>query len=236
MDKITECKKAAAELAVDKWIKNGQKIGLGTGSTAVWAVRRIAELLDQGKLQNIRAVATSSQVELECQKLGIELYSLNSPKLRGELDVVIDGADQIDPKGYITKGGGAALLLEKIIAYSAQKLIITADESKLCQRLGQSFALPLEILASARESVFRALEKLGAEFQVREAVKKMGAVITDNGNMIVDITFAEAFDPKEMETRLNQIPGVLENGLFTFKKPLFFIGNNDGSVREWEAL
>src|SRR5574344_1436811 len=147
-----EQKILAANTAIDTLIKDGKifsgmKIGLGTGSTAMPAVKRLAERISDGTLKNIKAVATSFQTTLACEKLGIPVYSMNDTAINGELDFAIDGADEVSPKGTLIKGGGAALLREKIIAYNSKGYAIVADESKAVQTHGTKFPLPIEIIA-----------------------------------------------------------------------------------------
>ncbi|MDR2588312.1 MAG: ribose-5-phosphate isomerase RpiA, partial [Spirochaetales bacterium] len=199
--------------------------------TAVWAVRRLGELLAAGKLKDIVAVATSSQTEMECQKAGVPLRSLNAPEINGSLDFAVDGADEVDEKLNLTKGGGGALLIEKIVAYSAKKFVVVVDSSKLVKNLGLSFPVPTEVLREARVWAGAAFASLGATSQVRMAVKKMGAVITDNGNILLDLTFTKAFDPAEMEAELSRIPGVLGNGIFSRNVSEVFAGHSDGRIQ-----
>jgi ribose 5-phosphate isomerase A len=216
--------------AVDTYVESGMKIGLGTGSTAVWAVRRLGELLKEGTLSDILAVATSSQTIIECHNLGIPLRSIGDPEIDGELDVTIDGADEVDSSLCCTKGGGGALLIEKIVAYASKRFIVVVDESKIVQDLGLTFPIPTEVVPEARVPAARRMEKLGAAVEVRMAVRKMGAVITDNGNYLLDLSFTKPFDPSEYETLLNDIPGVVENGLFTRIRPVVLVGKKDGTV------
>jgi ribose 5-phosphate isomerase A len=225
-----EIKKQIGFAAIDEFVKPGMKIGLGTGSTAVWAVRRLGEILKTGKIGNILAVATSSQTELECQKAGVPLRSLNDPEIGGSLDFAVDGADEVDENLNLTKGGGGALLIEKIVAYSAKKFVVVIDSSKLVKNLGLAFPIPTEVLREARVSAAKAFADLGAEAQVRMAVKKMGAVITDNGNILLDLKFSKAFDPREMEIQLSRIPGVLGNGVFSHNVAEVMVGYPDGRI------
>ncbi|MFP4114345.1 MAG: ribose-5-phosphate isomerase RpiA [Spirochaetota bacterium] len=225
-----DAKRAAGYAAADRFVTSNMRVGMGTGSTAVWALRRIGERLAAGEISDVVGVATSSQAELECNQAGIPLRSMNDPEIDGVLDVTIDGADEIDPDRRLIKGGGGALLMEKIVAYASKRFVVVACESKLVDHLGTGFPLPVEVLPFARMPVLKALEKLGARAEVRRAERKMGAVITDNGNIIVDVTFAEPIDPVEMETELVRIPGVLGNGLFTRVDPLVLVGREDGSV------
>ena len=223
-------KEAAGKAVVDAMVKSGMKLGLGTGSTAVHAVRRVGELLAQGALRDIRAFATSFQTEIECEKLGIPFYTLNSRELSGGLDLTIDGADEVDPRNFLIKGGGGALLIEKLAAYASSSFAVIVDESKLTEKLGMGFPVPVEVVPEARVQAARALEKLGAVVSLREAVRKAGPVITEHGNLILDIRFGSPVDPSVMETELNQIPGVVENGFFTRNPPVVYIAFSNGKV------
>ena len=224
-----------ARQAVQALVKNGMKLGLGTGSTALLALQHIGTLMAEGKLSGILAVPTSLQTSIECEKLGIPLYSLNSKEIGGKLDLTIDGADEVDPKNRLVKGGGGALLLEKIVAYASAAYCIVVDESKLTDKLGIKFPLPVEVIPDARVPVSMALQDLGAQVMLREAVRKAGPVITDRGNILLDILFTSPPDPTALETEINRIPGVVENGLFAAfpdynLRPAVFVGCANGTV------
>jgi ribose 5-phosphate isomerase A len=223
-------KEAAGKAVVDTMVKSGMKLGLGTGSTAIHAVRRVGELLAQGVLKDIVAFATSFQTEIECEKLRIPFYSLNSRELADGLDLTIDGADEVDPQNRLIKGGGGALLIEKLCAYNSSSFAIIVDESKLPQNLGTGFPVPVEVIPEARVQTTRVLELLGADVILREALRKAGPVITEHGNIILDIRFKSQIDPSAMEAELNRIPGVIENGFFTNKTPVVFIARSDGTI------
>jgi ribose 5-phosphate isomerase A len=227
-----DAKRAVGCAAADRYVTSTMKVGMGTGSTAVWAIRRIGERLAAGEISDVIGVATSSQSELECHELGIPLRSMNDPEISGKLDVTIDGADEVDPRRRLIKGGGGALLIEKVVAYNSARMVVVADQSKLADHLGTGYPVPLEVLPLARVPVLEALKRLGARPQVRLAERKMGAVITDNGNIIVDVTFPEPIDPAAMEDELSRIPGVLGNGLFTRIDPVVLVGREDGTVAE----
>ena len=223
-------KEAAGRAVVDEMVKSGMKLGLGTVSTAIHAVRRVGELLAQGELRDICAFATSLQTEIECEKLGIPFFTLNSRELSSGLDLAIDGADEVDPQNFVIKGGGGALLIEKIAAYASSLFAVIVDESKLTERLGPGFPVPVEVVPEARIQAARALDKLGANVNLREALRKAGPVITEHGNLILDIRFGSPIDPSIMETELNRIPGVVENGFFTRNPPVVYIARSNGSI------
>lgn len=231
----SEQKILAARTAVETLVKkglifSGMKIGLGTGSTALPAVKRLAEYIADGTLKDIKAVATSFQTENACIDWNVPVYSFKDRAIDGELDLAIDGADEIDLENNCIKGGGAALLREKIVAYNAKKFVIVADSSKAVKTLGTKFALPVEIVPEAYIPVKKALEKLGANVVLREGVRKCGPVITDNGNQIVDCLWKNPVDSVKMEDIIDDITGVVEVGFFTKNKPIAFIGKDDGTV------
>ena len=244
MNKLSqnEQKLLVAKTAVDTLyerglIFSGMKIGLGTGSTAMPAVKRLAELINEGKLKDIKAVATSFQTTLACEELKIPVFSLSSSEIGGKLDLAIDGADEISAENHLIKGGGAAHLKEKLVEYNAAKLVIIADESKVVEDLGTVFPLPVEVIPEARLSVIHELELLGAKCKIREGVKKAGPVVTDNGNLIIDCLWDKVdgkspINPLLLEDEINKITGVVENGFFTKKLPLVFIGKADGTVEQ----
>lgn len=231
----TEQKILSANTAVETLIEkglifSGMKIGLGTGSTALPAVKRLSEFIKDGTLKDIKAVVTSFQTENACADWGIPVYSFKDRIINGSLDLAIDGADEIDLENNCIKGGGAALLREKIVAYNAKKFVVVADSSKAVKTLGTKFPLPVEIIGEAFVPVKKALEALGAKVVLREGVKKCGPVITDNGNQIVDCLWASPVDSKKMEDIINDITGVVEVGFFTKNKPVAFIAKEDGTV------
>ncbi len=231
----SEQKKLAAETAVDTLIEkglifSGMKIGLGTGSTAMPAVDRLGWHIKEGHLKDVKAVVTSFQTQNRCQDWDIPVYTLNDRAIDGELDLAIDGADEIDPDCNCIKGGGAAHVREKIVEYSAKTFVVIADQSKIVNDIGTKFLVPVEIIEGARVPVMKAMAKLGATCVLREGVRKAGPVITDNGNQILDCHWEKPINVAEMEDKINQITGVLENGLFSKKTPVCFIAKEDGTV------
>ncbi|WP_150268464.1 ribose-5-phosphate isomerase RpiA [Paenibacillus tepidiphilus] len=219
-------KQLAAEKAVE-YIKDGMKVGLGTGSTAYWAIRKLGERVKEG-LQ-ITAVATSQASEDQARELGIPLVAFGDID---SLDITIDGADELDGKLQLIKGGGGALLREKIVATGSARMIVIADEGKVVETLGQ-FPLPVEIVPFAWEWTVAALDKLGCRTELRH---KDGELYkTDNGNYIADCRFGAIASASELALALQQIPGVVEHGLFIGIASLAIIGHADGSITVLEG-
>ena len=223
----SEQKELVASTAVDTLINEGKifsgmKIGLGTGSTAIPAVKHLAKRINDGTLKDIKAVVTSFGTQNLCEELNIPVYSMNDKVIGCHLDLAIDGADEVDPDNNVIKGGGAALLREKIVAYNSTLFVVVADSTKIVDSLGTKFPLPVEIVGEARVPVEKALNSIGAECVLREGVRKCGPVITDNGNQILDILWKSPVNPAEMEDKINSIVGVVENGFFTKNKPVVF--------------
>ncbi len=204
-------KKAVADAAV-KEVKDGMIIGLGSGSTAALMIESLAADISSGKLKNIKGVPTSFQSEVLALELNIPLIDLASVS---KIDLAIDGADEVSPDFQLIKGGGACHVREKLVASKSNKLLIVVDESKLVKTLNQVFPLPVEVLPTAWKQVQDEIAKMNANSNLRMANKKAGPIVTDQGNLILDVMFEGGITkPKEIEVLLNNIPGVLENGLF----------------------
>lgn len=185
-------------------------VGLGHGSTAILAVRRIAQLLHDGQLVDILGVPCSLEVEEEARRLGIPLTTLEEHPV---VDLTIDGADEVDPKLDLIKGGGGALLREKIVAQASQREIIVVDESKLSPALGTRWALPVEVAPFGWRSQQAYIQSLGASVVLRESSD--GAPFrTDQGNLLLDCSFGPISEPIRLATKLSQRAGVVEHGLF----------------------
>jgi ribose 5-phosphate isomerase A len=208
--------KVAADL-----VKSGMIVGLGTGSTTAFMIQYVGERLQKGDLQNIQGIPTSFQSSVLAKQYGIPLTTLDAVD---RIDIAIDGADEVDPHKNLIKGGGAAHTQEKIIDYLADQFVVVVDSGKLVDRLGSTFAVPVEVLPMAMTPVMRAIEKLGGKPTLRMGVKKAGPVITDQGNMVIDVKFDKIEQPAELEKTLNNIPGVLENGLFIGVTDLILVG------------
>ena len=175
-------------------------------------IKSLADEIHSGKLKKIRAVATSFQSEVLALELGIPLIDLASVS---QIDLAIDGADEVDPGFQLIKGGGACHVREKLVAYKAQRLLIVVDETKMVQYLNKTFPLPVEVLPNAWKQVKDMIAEMNGCSTLRMATKKAGPVVTDQGNLILDVLFNDGInDPKDIERSINNIPGVLENGLF----------------------
>lgn len=205
----SKLKQQAAERAVE-FVRSGMVVGLGHGSTAIFAVRRIAQLLHEGQLHDILGVPCSRQLEEDARRLGIPLTTLDEHPV---IDLTIDGADEVDPHLNLIKGGGGALLREKIVAQASRREIIVVDESKLSPVLGTHRPVPVEVIPFGWRSQAAYLESLGARVEVRR--NNDGTLFqTDQGNLILDCHFGPISDPTQLTTRLNERAGIVEHGLF----------------------
>jgi ribose 5-phosphate isomerase A len=209
VDPRAKLKQEAAEFAV-QFVQSGMAVGLGTGSTAIFATRRIGELLREGSLKNITGFATSKATQDEAERLLIPMMDLSLPM---GLDVTIDGADEVDPQLNLIKGGGGALFREKIVAQASAREVIVVDESKLSPCLGTRFALPVEVSPFGWQSQMRFLESLGARAMIRKN-KDGSQFVTDSGNMIFDCEFGPIADVTELAEKLGARAGIIEHGLF----------------------
>jgi ribose 5-phosphate isomerase A len=226
VDPHAALKREAAEYAV-RYVESGMAVGLGTGSTAIFAVRRIGELLRAGKLSSIVAFATSKVTADEAVQLNIPMLSDDLPRT---LDVTIDGADEVDPQFNLIKGGGGALLREKLVAQNTTREIIVVDESKLSPCLGTRHVLPVEVLPFGWRSAARYLEALGAKYVVRHTPD--GAEYrTDQGNMILDCDFGPIANPAQLADQLDRRAGIVEHGLFVGLAHLVVV-SGAGGIRE----
>ncbi|SCC42976.1 Ribose-5-phosphate isomerase A [Bacillus thuringiensis] len=213
-------KQLAGEYAAN-FVKYGMKVGLGTGSTVYWTIQKLGERVKEGL--SFQAVPTSKETEVLAKQLNISLISLNDVQ---SLDLTIDGADEIDANLQLIKGGGGALLREKIVATSSKELIIIADESKLVTHLG-TFPVPVEIIPFSWKQTERKIQSLGCQTTLR--LKNNETFITDNKNMIIDCIFPHNIsNPANLHTQLKMITGVVETGLFVNMTSKAIIGTENG--------
>ncbi|WHY86557.1 ribose-5-phosphate isomerase RpiA [Neobacillus novalis] len=198
-------KKVVGEKAVE-YVKDGMVVGLGTGSTVFHTISKLGKLVEEGL--SIKGIPTSIQTEKLAKEVGIPLVTFNEIE---QIDLAIDGADEVDDDFNLIKGGGGALLREKIIAKAAKSFIVIADPHKRVNKLG-SFPLPVEVVPFGYEMTMKHIQNLGCSPQLRQ--NKGAPFLTDNGNYIIDCIFPIIGQPGELEKNMNLIPGVVENGLF----------------------
>src|SRR6266849_7859576 len=220
-DQLSE-KQMAGEEAVT-YIENGMVIGIGTGTTSAYMIHALAQRLRHG-LTIVGAVPTSQATAQLASSLGIPLTDLDA---HPQLDLAIDGADEIDSQLRLIKGGGGALLREKIVATASHRFIVIADTSKQVMQLGLRAVLPVETIPFAVTPVSRRLQALGASVQIRQRSNQV--FITDNGNMILDCSFPNGIaDPADLQARIRRIVGVVETGLFLNMTERAIIGGPEG--------
>jgi len=199
-------------------VKDGDVVGLGTGSTTAYTIIELGRRIREEGI-SIYGIPTSFQAKL----LAVESKILISSLDEHDIDIAIDGADEVSPDLCLLKGRGGALLQEKIIDYSAKRFVVICEERKLVEQLGKSFPIPIEVFPMAYRKVFELLSSFGRPV-LRNTDKKDGPLITDNGNFIIDL-FTPIENPKSMEKELNNIPGIFENGIFTSKCEVAFMKN-----------
>jgi ribose 5-phosphate isomerase A len=225
---IEDAKKHAALEAI-KHIRNGQIIGLGSGSTTAYAIQEIGKLIRKKKW-HVLAVPTSYQAFLLAVDSRIPLTTLDE---HPQVDVTIDGADQIDPDLNMIKGMGGALVREKIVASASKQEVIIADVTKLVKKLGVNHPVPVEVLPSAKVVVVSRIREIGGRPVLRIGTGKVGPVVTDNGNFILDVSMRKIGNPEELDTKLRSIPGLVETGLFIDLADIVYVGTR-ATVRKLE--
>uniref|UniRef100_A0A8C6CF04 Ribose-5-phosphate isomerase n=1 Tax=Moschus moschiferus TaxID=68415 RepID=A0A8C6CF04_MOSMO len=229
MSKAEEAKKLAGRAAVENHVKNNQVLGIGSGSTIVHAVQRIAERVKQENL-NLVCIPTSFQARQLILQYGLTLSDLDR---HPEIDLAIDGADEVDADLNLIKGGGGCLTQEKIVAGNASRFIVIADFRKDSKNLGDQWhkGIPIEVIPMAYVPVSRTVtQKFGGVIELRMAVNKAGPVVTDNGNFILDWKFDRVHKWSEVNTAIKMIPGVVDTGLFINMAERVYFGMQDGSV------
>ncbi|MFQ5758693.1 MAG: ribose 5-phosphate isomerase A [Candidatus Bathyarchaeia archaeon] len=220
---IEEAKKRAASEAV-KHVEDGFTVGLGSGNTAAYAIKEMGRKIQQEKWM-ILGVPTSHQALRLAVDSGIQITTLEE---HPQLDLTIDGADQIDKELNLIKGMGGALTREKIVASATKQLVIVADQTKLVEKLGKNQPLPIEVLPFALPTVMLKIEEIGGKPILREGKGKVGPVVTDNGNFIVDADFGPIDSPKVLNLELKAISGVIETGLFIELADVVYVGKPEG--------
>ena len=221
-DSFGSSKKNAGYKAAD-YVKDGMILGLGTGSTTHFFIEKVGMIIKEEEL-SVMGVPTSFQSFSIAKKWNIPLTTLEEH----DIDLSVDGADEVDYEFNLIKGGGAAHTKEKIIDYAANKFIVIVDESKCVTELGD-FPVPVEVIPDSSRMVIKTLEDMGAICEIRMAQRKDGPVITDNGNFIIDAKFNKIVSPPHLEIDLNSIPGVVENGIFSQMVDKVIVGTPDGT-------
>ena len=220
IDPIVLMKQEVGKAAANR-VQSNSIVGLGTGSTTAFALQYIGERLQKGELTNVVGIPTSFQAEVLARQYGIPLTTLD---VIDHIDIAIDGADEVDPQKNLIKGGGAAHTREKIVDALADFFLVVVDSGKLVEKLGSTFLLPVEVIPMAVTPVMRALTKLGGKPELRMGIRKAGPVVTDQGNLVIDVKFDDIPNPAELEKTINNLPGVLENGLFVGVTDLVLVG------------
>jgi ribose 5-phosphate isomerase A len=218
---VDEQKRAAGETAVERHVRNGMCVGLGTGSTAYWVIRRVGERVAEG--EKIGAVATSKTTEDLCREWNVPIYGL----LDRPIDVAIDGADEVAADFSLTKGGGGALFREKAVALAAKRYVIVVDESKLVERLG-AFPIPVEVVPYALPWVQSELARAFPAVPFQRRMREQTPFVTDNGNAILDVRFGTIDDPAMHAAAVLAIHGVVDVGLFVGLTDEVIVGRDDG--------
>lgn len=223
---IEDAKRKAVLKALQP-IKNGWIIGLGSGSTTAYAVAELARLTKARRL-DVSIVPTSHQIENLAISHALRILSMNEAYT---IYYAIDGADQVElPSLNIIKGGGGAMLREKVVDSAAHRLAIVVDETKLSKHLGGKQPVPLEVLPFAHKFLQTQVARMGGRAKLREGAGKVGPVVTDNGNFVLDADFGRIESPSRLERRLKAIPGLVETGLFLKMVDIVYVGRRDGEV------
>jgi len=231
MTDLTEVGKRLSGKEAAQLVRDGAIVGLGTGSTVAYAIEELGRRVREEGLR-IVGIPTSYQAAGLARSGGIPVRTLDDVD---RVDIALDGADEVDPEKNLIKGGGAAHTREKVIDALADYFVTVVDDSKLVSRLGEKSPVPVEVIPMALAPVMRRFEAMGGRPVLRVAVKKDGPVITDQGNFVVDVRFPSIDNPKDLESTLNNIPGVVENGLFVELADLVIVGiRADGTVRRME--
>ena len=221
-------KRKAAAKAVEENVKKNMIIGIGSGSTVVYAVKRLGEI-NKDKSLNLKCIPSSFQAYQLIIQNELELVSLEQYP---EIDIDIDGADEIDKDLNLIKGGGGCLVQEKILASNSKELIIIVDFRKNSEKLGRNWkrGVPIEVIPMAYLPILNKLKKIGGNPILRMAQSKSGPLITDNGNFIIDVDFGEIDNPIELNKKIFLIPGVVDTGLFIDMASKAYVGLEDGNV------
>ena len=225
--KSNDLSKKNAGYKAAEYVRDGMVLGLGTGSTTHYFIEKVGMRIKKEGIK-VLGIPTSFQSLLKAKQSNIPITTLEEH----DIDLAVDGADEVDGDFNLIKGGGAAHTKEKIVDYAADTFIVIVDESKCVESLGD-FPVPVEVLPDSSRMVIKTLEDMGAECEIRMAQRKDGPVITDNGNFVVDAKFSEIASPSHLEIDLNSIPGVVENGIFSQMVDKVIVGTSEGTKELW---
>ena len=214
-----------------KYVKNGMLVGLGTGSTANYFIEELARLQAEENL-NVTTIASSNISMIKAQSLGLTVIALTQV---AEIDLYVDGADEITPDMTLLKGRGYDLVLEKLLAKAAKQFLVVADKSKLVSRIGTNFAIPIEVMPMAWKAAKRSLEAAGGVGDLRQNVAKDGLSISSHGSLVLDMAFDKSISEEQLNHLINNTPGVVEHGIFRGLTSAVLIAG-DGKIEErWQS-
>jgi len=222
--------KQAVAIHAANFVKNGMLVGLGTGSTANYFIEELARRQLEENLK-VTTIASSIVSMNKAQSLGLNVIALNQI---AEIDLYVDGADEITPDMTLLKGRGYDLVLEKLLAKAAKQFLVVADKSKLVDRIGTNFAIPIEVMTMAWKAAKRSLEAAGGVGDLRQNVAKDGLTVTSHGSLVLDMTFDKSITENALNQLINNIPGVVEHGIFYGLASSILIADN-GNVTELES-
>lgn len=220
-------KQRVAEHAAS-FVRDGMSVGLGTGSTADYFIQALARLQQDGLQFN--AVSSSIVSQIKARALGLPLLSLDQVS---EIDLYVDGADEVDPNLVLLKGQGADLVREKLLAKASRQFLVLVDESKLVDRIGSNFSIPIEVIPFAWQMVKAQLEKVGGQGDLRRIPGKDNLMLSSHGSLILDMKFPEDMQTTELDDFLNDLPGVVEHGIFRNLTSAVFIGKDENVEQRW---
>ena len=221
--------KQAVAIHAAKYVKNGMLVGLGTGSTANYFIEELARRQKEEQLK-VTTIASSNVSMIKAQSLGLNVISLTQI---AEIDLYVDGADEITPDMTLLKGRGYDLVLEKLLAKAAKQFLVVADKSKLVVRIGSNFAIPIEVMPMAWKAAKRSLEQAGGVGDLRQNVAKDGLTVTSHGSLVLDMAFDKSISEQALNALINNTPGVVEHGIFYGLTSAILIAENGNIEERW---
>lgn len=221
--------KQAVAIYAAKYVKNGMLVGLGTGSTANYFIEELARRQKEEQLK-VTTIASSNVSMIKAQSLGLNVIALTQV---AEIDLYVDGADEITPDMTLLKGRGYDLVLEKLLAKAAKQFIVVADKSKLVDRIGTNYAIPIEVIPMAWKAAKRSLEAAGGVGELRQNVAKDGLTVTSHGSLVLDMTFDKSISEQALNALINNTPGVVEHGIFFGLTSAVLIAENGNIEERW---